>query len=119
VTKPLPLSDFRAIRHVLEEHEYASGGEEVPPTDLVEHSVWDHITFLHGYYRSSLSNLRSALELVTIGAFGNLRPKDPVYLRWSKGDADLSGCSLFSTFLCQAIPTQSQGELGGNLCGNW
>ncbi len=148
MSKPLPLSDFRALRHILEEHEYAYGGEEVPPSDLIEPSVWDHIThlsddiaikisnhhgselkllntlasdwsesvgdelasdnlfagmldaadcfqcatlgFLHGYYRSSLSNLRSALELVMIGAYGNLRPKDPDYLRWSKGSADLT-----------------------------
>jgi hypothetical protein len=120
----------------------------VPPSDLIEPSVWDHIThlpddiavrisnhhgsalkllnslssdwmesvgdplkpdkhfagmldagdcfqcatfdFLHGYYRSALSNLRSALELVTIGAYGNLKPKDPDYLRWSKGGGDLT-----------------------------
>ena len=46
--------------------------------------------FLHGYYRSALSDLRSALELVTIGAFGNVRPDDPVYLRWRAGSADLA-----------------------------
>jgi len=148
VSKPLPLSDFRAVRHILEEHEYAYGGEEVTPSDLVGPDVWDHLMhlpddiavkisnhhgselkllntlssdwiesigdpeapdklfagmldaadcfqcatfdFLHGYYRSSLSNLRSALELVLIGAYGNLRPTDPIYLRWSKGGSDLT-----------------------------
>lgn len=39
---------------------------------------------LHGYYRSALSNLRSALELVAIGALGNLSPADKDYLRWKK-----------------------------------
>jgi hypothetical protein len=39
---------------------------------------------LHGYYRSALSNLRSALELVAIGSLGNLSPNDRDYLRWKK-----------------------------------
>lgn len=39
---------------------------------------------LHGYYRSALSNLRSALELVVIGSLGNLSPNDKDYLRWKK-----------------------------------
>ncbi len=148
MTKPVPLSDFRACRHMLEEHEYAMGGEEIAPTDLIDRSVWDGIThlpddiamrisnhhgsqlkllhllrgdwgdatgnplkpdnlfdgmldagdcfqcatfkFLHGYYRSALLDLRSALELVAIGAFGNVRPDDPVYLRWRTGNADLA-----------------------------
>ena len=144
MTKPLPLSDFRAVRHVLAEHEYAIGGEEVQPSDLIEHDVWDGIMhlpddvavrisnhhgrqlrflyslwcdwieavgdpshpdnlfgamldahdcfqctvfdFLHGYYRSALSNLRSALELVIAGVYGNLRPNDPEFDRWMKGE---------------------------------
>lgn len=148
MTKPLPLSDFRARRHMLEEHEYAFGGEEIAPTDLIEQRVWDGIThlpddiairisnhhgrqlkllytlesdwmgatgdptnpddlfhgmldaadcfhcatfnLLHGYYRSALSDLRSALELVAVGAFGNLRPGDPVYLRRKAGSGDLA-----------------------------
>ena len=39
---------------------------------------------LHGYYRSALSNLRSALELVAIGTLGNLSPNDEDYVRWKK-----------------------------------
>jgi hypothetical protein len=38
----------------------------------------------HGYYRSALSNLRSALELVAIGSLGNLLPNDGDYLRWKR-----------------------------------
>ncbi len=148
MTKPVALSDFRAQRHVLEAHEYATGGEEIAPTDLIERRVWDGIThlpddiairisshhgtqlkllyelwgdwirangdperpdnlfdgmldagdcfqcatfnLLHGYYRSALSDLRSALELVAIGTFGNLKPDDPVYMRWKVGGADLA-----------------------------
>jgi hypothetical protein len=37
---------------------------------------------LHGYYRSAVSNLRSALEVVAIGSLGNLLPNDSDYLRW-------------------------------------
>jgi hypothetical protein len=148
MTKPVPLSDFRACRHMLEEHEYFTGGEEIAPTDLIEWDVWNGImhlpddiamrisnhhgaelkllyslhgdwigatgnpeepdnlfsgmldaadcfqcatfNFLHGYYRSAISDLRSALELVEIGSFGNVRPDDPVYLRWKAGGADLA-----------------------------
>ena len=36
--------------------------------------------FLHGYYRAALAELRVALELVMIGAYGNLKPADPDYL---------------------------------------
>jgi hypothetical protein len=50
---------------------------------------------LHGYYRSSLSNLRSAFELVAIGALGNLSPADSDYIRWKKnniGSLPFAGC---------------------------
>ena len=49
--------------------------------DCLQGSTFDS---LHGYYRSAISNLRSALELVAIGALGNLAPKDADYLRWTK-----------------------------------
>lgn len=148
MSKPLPLSDFRALRRVLEEHEFATGGEDVPPSDLIKPEIWSGImhlpddvaikisnhegarlellyslwgdwiqavgnplnpdnlfagmldaadcfqctTFdlLHGFYRSALANLRSGLELVAAGAYGNLRPSDPQYVAWTKGGARLS-----------------------------
>jgi hypothetical protein len=39
--------------------------------DCFQASTFDS---LHGYYRSALSNLRSALELAAIGSLGNLSP---------------------------------------------
>jgi hypothetical protein len=47
--------------------------------DCFQASTFD---MLHGYYRSALSNLRVALELVAIGALGNLSPDDTDYFRW-------------------------------------
>jgi hypothetical protein len=147
MVKPLELSDFRAIRYVLEADDYAIPGEYVQPTDMIEPEIWhgivdlpddiavmvsDHhgtklkllhslwvdwikavglppdvdnlfhcmgsaadcfqcatFSFLHGYYRSALADLRSALELVTIGAYGNLKPDDAAFLRWRTGDSTL------------------------------
>jgi hypothetical protein len=48
--------------------------------DCLQGSVFDA---LHGYYRSAIADLRTALELVAIGTLGNLSPSDPDYLRWS------------------------------------
>src|ERR1700677_1135083 len=45
--KKLPLTDFRAIRSMLEPHEFAiSEGQDVEPSDLVEQEVWDGIVHL-------------------------------------------------------------------------
>jgi hypothetical protein len=55
--------------------------------DCFQSSTFDSV---HGYYRSALSNLRSALELVAIGALGNLAPADDVYARWKKSAAGLA-----------------------------
>jgi hypothetical protein len=54
--------------------------------DCFQSSTFDA---LHGYYRSALSNLRSAIDLVAIGTLGNLVPTDPVYLRWQRSSARL------------------------------
>lgn len=154
MTKKLPLDDFRAVRHVLEPHEFALGeaGEDPPPSDLVEEETWAGIThlpddvairtsshegvklkllyslwedwigatgnpakpdpmfpcmldatdcfqcahfdFLHGYYRAALANLRAALELVMIGAFGSLPQFSASFQAWQHGTAELgfTGC---------------------------
>lgn len=46
MTKKLPLADFRAVRSVLEPHEFASGGQAAPPSDLVDREVWNGIMHL-------------------------------------------------------------------------
>lgn len=43
----------------------------------------------HGFYRSAISNLRTALELVMIGTFGNLNPTNNSYLQWKNNNYEL------------------------------
>lgn len=146
----MPVSDFRAVRCILDADDFAVKGEDdTQPTDLVPNDSWhgivdlpddvairtsshngrklhllyelwgDWITsvgdvdnqdelygcmldatdcfqsatfdLLHGYYRSALSNLRAALELVMIGSYGNLRPGDSDYVEWKEGETDRFG----------------------------
>jgi hypothetical protein len=148
MTKKLPLSDFRAVRHKLEPHEFAiSEGQDTAPTDLIDEETWNGVThlpddvairtsdhngirlallhglwadwitatgdpekpdelfncmldaadalqstnflLLHGYYRPALAELRVVLELVTIGAYGNLKPDDPDYVVWKNSGSEL------------------------------
>src|SRR5271166_1409075 len=44
--KLLPLEDFRAQRLVLSPEDYAIGGDEVPPRDLIDQSTWEGLTTL-------------------------------------------------------------------------
>jgi hypothetical protein len=44
---------------------------------------------LHGYYRAAMVELRVALELVMIGAYGNLKPTDPDYVVWKTTGSEL------------------------------
>lgn len=140
------MADFRSIRKKLPPEVFQSGGEDVPPSDLVSKEVWDGImhlpddvalrisdhygsdlailyaywgdwlkaigepgnedmlyygmldaadcfqccTFdlLHGYYRAAISNLRAALELVLITAYGRINPCDKFY-EWQEGKREL------------------------------
>ncbi len=61
--------------------------------DCFQASTFDS---LHGYYRSAVSNLRSALELVAIGCLGNFSPNDSDYVRWKQHNI---GSLPFSTCL--------------------
>ncbi len=45
--------------------------------------------FLHGYYRAAMAELRVAMELVMIGAYGNLKPDDSGYLVWKTSGSEL------------------------------
>jgi hypothetical protein len=147
----MPLSDFRAVRRVLDPDDFALGGDDPPPSDLIAEDDWygmvdlpddvairtssqngrdlsllyalwgewveavgdvsnqdelygcmldatdcfQSATFdlLHGYYRSALSNLRAALELVMIGAYGSFRPADGDYVGWKQGKTERFGFS--------------------------
>jgi len=51
--------------------------------------------FLHGFYRAAVSELRTALELVLIGSYGNLRPADKDYVQWKTSGSDIG---LFARF---------------------
>ena len=56
--------------------------------DCFQATVFDS---LHGFYRSSLSNLRSVIDVVAVGTLGKLSPKDDAYQKWTEGK---SGSSL-------------------------
>ena len=149
MSKKLALTDFRAVRSVLEPHEFAiSDGQDLPPSQLIDEETWhgimhlpedvsirisDHngvrlqlmhslwrdwieaignpsapdeiyncmldaadcfqcatFTFLHGFYRSALAELRTALELTMIGAYGALNPTNRDYVSWKAGASDLN-----------------------------
>jgi hypothetical protein len=47
--------------------------------------------FLHGFYRTALAELRTALELVMIGTYGTLYPSDKDYLQWKAGKSEIFG----------------------------
>ncbi len=51
-------------------------------SDCFQASVFDA---LHGFYRSSLSNLRSVIDIIGVGTLGKLSPKDDAYRKWSEG----------------------------------
>jgi hypothetical protein len=46
MSKKLPLSDFRAVRYKLEQHEFAiSDGQDVALTNLIDQETWAGITY--------------------------------------------------------------------------
>lgn len=154
MTKKMPLSDFRAVRHVFEPDDFAlSEGADIAPTDQIDEATWSGIAhlpddvairtsdhngvrlkllyslwgdwieaigvdqehpdeiftcmldaadafqctnflFLHGLYRAAIAELRVALELVMIGAYGNLKPDDRGYVLWKGSDSEF-GFRLF------------------------
>jgi hypothetical protein len=148
MVRKVPLSDFRAVRHQLEPHDFALNEGPAPaPTHLIDKETWAGLThlpddvairtsdhnghrlallhrlwgdwivatgdplspdelfscmldageafqctnflLLHGYYRAAMAELRVALELVMIGAYGNLKPDDPDYIVWKTSGSEL------------------------------
>lgn len=49
-----------------------------------------NFNFLHGFYRAALAELRTALELLVIGAYGCLNPTNKDYLEWKQGTGELN-----------------------------
>ena len=148
MTKPLLLSDFRSVRHVLESDDWGIGGDDVSPTNQIDQEAWHEImdlpddvaittfnkfgselallndlwgdwiksvgdvanqdelfncildalecfqcsTFnlLHGYYRSAIASLRTAIEAIVIGTYGNLAPTHKTYVDWKTGVSELT-----------------------------
>jgi len=63
MTKRMPLDDFRAVRIVLEEDDYASpsGIPEPPPTNLIPEDTWRSITVLPDEVAVKTSNRHGTL----------------------------------------------------------
>jgi hypothetical protein len=68
MTRELPLTDFRAVRRILEPEDFAFGEDEGPSTDLVDEETWVELTDLpdtaaittsnhHGKYLRLLNGL--------------------------------------------------------------
>lgn len=68
------------VEAIGDDHDELSGGM-LDAGDCLQASTFG---FLHGYYRSAVANLRSAIELIAIGALGNLAPQDKDCVRWKK-----------------------------------
>jgi hypothetical protein len=49
-----------------------------------------NFNFLHGFYRAALAELRTAMELMMIGAYGSLYPADKDYVAWKTGTGELN-----------------------------
>src|SRR5579863_3459532 len=56
MTKSMPLSDFRAVRKLLEPDEWGLPGEETPPTDMIKPEIWHGIVDLPGDVAISTSD---------------------------------------------------------------
>jgi hypothetical protein len=114
MSKHMPLDDFRAVRTVLEEDDYAlsSGIPEPPPSDLIPEDTWLHLTVLpdevavrtsnrHGTLLAILNQLGSTWS-VSVG--GSEYP-DPVGLAMIEmiNEPDASLYNMLVGFYRQAI----------------
>jgi hypothetical protein len=50
-----------------------------------------NFNFLHGFYRTALAELRTALELVMIGTYATFYPTNKDYLEWKAGTSEMFG----------------------------
>lgn len=62
-----------------------------------------NFNFLHGFYRTSLADLRTAFELTMIGTFGQLNPNDLGYREWKSGASEFFGFGLCRKSLFESL----------------
>lgn len=58
--------------------------------DALECFQCSTFNLLHGYYRSAIASLRTAIEAIVIGAYGNLSPTNKTYVDWKTGASELT-----------------------------
>lgn len=87
MSKKLPVTDFRAVRSMLELHEFAiSEGQNSPPSQLIDEEIWDGIMHLPEDVSIRISNHNGLrLQLMHdiwrdwIKAIGNPSAPDEIY----------------------------------------
>ena len=113
MSRHMPLDDFRAVRTVLEEDDYAlSSGPEPPPSDLIPEETWLHLTVLpdeaavrtsnrHGTLLDILNQLGDTWSVCV----GDSEHPDPVGLAMIEmiNEPDASLYNMFVGFYRQAI----------------
>lgn len=55
--------------------------------DCFQASLFD---CLHGFYRSSISSLRTAIDIIAVGTLGKFRPEDDAFQKWVGGTSGSS-----------------------------
>src|SRR5258708_24271363 len=113
MSKHMPLEDFRAVRTVLEEDDYAlSSGPEPPPSDLIPEETWLSLTALPDEVAVRTSN-RNGTLLDILHQLGGTWPEcvgdsehpDPVGLAMIEmiNEPDASLYNMLVGFYRQAI----------------
>ncbi len=82
MSKHMPLEDFRAVRTVLEEDDYAlSSGPEPPPSDLIPEETWLSLTVLPDEVAVRTSN-RNGTLLDILHQLGGTWPECVILNLW-------------------------------------
>lgn len=121
MSKQIPLEDFRAIRIVLEEEDYAlsSGIPELSPSDLIPEETWRSLTVLPDEAAVRTSNRHGALLDILnqlAGTWpvcvGDSEPLDPVGLAMIEviNEPDASLYNMLVGFYRQAIDSDHFGR---------
>jgi hypothetical protein len=101
MTKSMPATDFRAVRHILEPRDWAVGGADVPPTNLIKKKIWhgimnlpDTIAVLISDHNGDRFELLYELWGEWIEAIGTPGQEDELYVCMLDA-ADCFKCSNF------------------------